>query len=228
MSLDVTLAASNMKSYIPAQLNTAQVKDKTTKPAEEKKSGAGKKEEPGTSGYSDTSLLVSQPINYNQYNQNVLDNIASMLEGRWKIIENLMNSLWSVKDDKKEEEKIDERKYLEKKDLARADEKMRFAAKVARNAVDDIQSLLAILSKPTANPGARAGMVLAEIMRIQGGVAAAMDQVKEAKAVLKDTNPTDPAMQDQKDKMMKTLDALGNILDAIDKSCKTIKNDIEK
>jgi len=224
-------SAIPIKPNLLKPVNIAQAQPNKANPAvEENQDGKKKKEkeESGKSGSAEQLSAYSFPVNYSQYNSQVMENILSFLEQRWKILEDISNSLRPEKDEKKAEENIAEKKFWDKKELNKVQEKTRDAIKLVKRALNDMQTLIAIIQSPTTNPKARAAMVTAELARISGILQTATSEVKEAKGALTEINPLDDSAKAQKDNLDKSLTQLGTILkDTID-DCDKLKNGVER
>ncbi|HTY12898.1 MAG TPA: hypothetical protein VMD02_01775 [Candidatus Omnitrophota bacterium] len=220
----------NGKMYVPGQLKVGNAQNTQTQGTQAVK-GEDKKKKTGEekgSGYSDASLMMSQPINYTSYNDQVMQNVQSFLEERWKIIDDLVKSLNPDKDEKKAEERMEEKKFWEKKDMNKVLDQARYAEKLTKQAIEDIQSLLMLLNTPTSDPKVRASMVMSELGKISSRLMAAMDSVKGSLSTLNNIDPSDEAGKKQKADLTKVLTAMGKTVEEVDKACGQVKKQVER
>jgi len=177
-------------------------------------------ERPQADSSSGSAMLLNQPINYAQ-NNDVFQVMISMLEQKGKIIGEIIKSFKPSETDKE-----DEKKFWEKKDLAKVADKAHYASVLAQRAVEDIQSVLKLLNSPTSNPGARAGVVMAELSRIARNISTAMSEAGDASAALTQINPSDPGLKAQKNTMTNSLVQLDKALNEIDSACDKIRDNL--
>jgi len=213
---------------IGAGYNINKLALKTLIPNKENAGGGGKvsnndkkNDRGGDEGADEVAINLNQPITYAGSGID-LEMVLSMLEAKWQIIQDVIKSFKPDEEDEKAENE-----FWDKKDLKKLEDKAHFAGVMAQRAVEDMQALVNLLKSPTSNPGARAGMVLAELQKISGAIGGLIDEVGKSLGELKDVNVSDPAAKEQKTQLLNSLVKLDGSLKDIYSACKKVEHSVD-
>lgn len=172
------------------------------------------------------SFILPNPINYASPID--YDMIASMLRQKWEIIENVMNSFKPTQDEIDEQLKLDEKKFIEKKELAAAQDKLMYVKQQAKRLMGEIEAIIASLSMPTANPKARAAVLAEELGRISKAISALCSEMAGTIKSLDAIDSSDPQVKEQKNSIATIMSDVKTALEDISSLVDRLEKGIEQ